>query len=54
MLTGSGLDGRVSAQIKLEVWRKLIFNCVINPITSLLGSEVGAIADPGSIRSSGA
>jgi 2-dehydropantoate 2-reductase len=45
ILTGSGLDGRVSANIKVEVWRKLIFNCVINPITSLLGSEVGAIAD---------
>jgi 2-dehydropantoate 2-reductase len=45
ILTGSGLDGRVSDNIKVEVWRKLIFNCVINPITSLLGSEVGAIAD---------
>ena len=46
LLTASGLDGRVSDTIKTDVWRKLIFNCVINPITSLLGSEVGAIADP--------
>ncbi|HEX7138641.1 MAG TPA: 2-dehydropantoate 2-reductase, partial [Vicinamibacterales bacterium] len=45
LLTASGLDGRVSDNIKREVWRKLIFNCVINPITSLLGSEVGAISD---------
>jgi len=45
LLTASGLDGRVSDNIKKDVWRKLIFNCVINPITSLLGSEVGAIAD---------
>jgi 2-dehydropantoate 2-reductase len=47
VLTASGLDGRVSDRIKRDVWRKLIFNCVINPITSLLGTEVGAIADAG-------
>lgn len=45
LLTACGLDGRVSNNIKAEVWRKLIFNCVINPITSLLGSDVGSIAD---------
>jgi len=46
LLTASGLDGRVSANIKADIWRKLIFNCVINPITSLIGSDVGSIADP--------
>lgn len=46
LLTASGLDGRVSDAIDVDVWRKLIFNCVINPITSILGSEVGGIADP--------
>ena len=46
MLTASGLDGRVSDAIKVEIWRKLIFNCVINPITSMLGIDVGSIADP--------
>jgi 2-dehydropantoate 2-reductase len=45
VLTASGLDGRVSADIKLEIWRKLIFNCVINPITAIVGTEVGGIAD---------
>jgi len=44
-LTLSGLDGRVSPDITTDVWRKLIFNCVINPITAIIGSEVGAIAD---------
>jgi 2-dehydropantoate 2-reductase len=44
-LSGSGLDGRVAPAIKAEIWRKLIFNCVINPITSIVGSEVGGIAD---------
>lgn len=46
VLTGCGLDGRVTANIKREMWRKAIFNCVINPITSIVGCEVGAIADP--------
>jgi len=45
-LSACGLDGRLSDNIKVEVWRKLIFNCVINPITSITGSDVGAIADP--------
>jgi 2-dehydropantoate 2-reductase len=47
LLTGCGLDGRVSDNIRAEVWRKLIFNCVINPITSILGTDVGSIADAG-------
>ena len=46
MLTSAGLDGRVSADIKTEIWRKLIFNCVINPITAITGTDVGGIADP--------
>jgi 2-dehydropantoate 2-reductase len=46
LLTASGLAGRVSDAIRVETWRKLIFNCVINPITSITGTEVGAIADP--------
>src|SRR5262245_55238254 len=46
LLTASGLDGRVCPRIEVEVWRKLIFNCVINPITSITGGEVGSIADP--------
>ena len=45
LLSASGLDGRVCDAIGIEVWRKLIFNCVINPITSITGGEVGSIAD---------
>lgn len=44
--TAAGLDGRISTDIKSDIWRKLIFNCVVNPITAILGSEVGAVADP--------
>jgi len=45
VLTVAGLDGRVSENIKAEMWRKLIYNCVINPITSIIGTDVGGIAD---------
>jgi len=45
LLAESGLGGRVSDDIAVDVWRKLIFNCVINPITSIIGSDVGSIAD---------
>lgn len=46
LLTQAGLDGRIVADIKKEDWRKVIFNCVINPTTSLLRCEVGGIVDP--------
>ena len=46
MLTEAGLDGRIIPDIKKEMWRKAIFNCVINPTTALLDSEVGSIVDP--------
>lgn len=46
LLSACGLDGRVSEDIRREIWKKLIFNCVINPITSIVGTEVGGIKDP--------
>jgi 2-dehydropantoate 2-reductase len=46
LLTEAGLDGRIIPDIKKEMWRKAIFNCVINPTTALIRSEVGAIVDP--------
>lgn len=46
VLTEAGLDGRVIADIKKEMWRKAVFNCVINPTTALIGCEVGGIVDP--------
>jgi 2-dehydropantoate 2-reductase len=45
VLTEAGLDGRIIPDIKKEMWRKAIFNCVINPTTALLGCEVGGIVD---------
>jgi 2-dehydropantoate 2-reductase len=46
VLTAAGLDCRLSVDIATEVWRKLIFNCVVNPITTIIGGKVGEIADP--------
>jgi 2-dehydropantoate 2-reductase len=46
LLTEAGLDGRIVSDIKKEMWRKAVFNCVINPTTTLIGSEVGGIVDP--------
>ena len=46
LLSEAGLDGRVIPDMKKEMWRKAVFNCVINPTTSLLGSDVGSIVDP--------
>jgi 2-dehydropantoate 2-reductase len=46
LLTDAGLDGRIVPDIRKEMWRKAVFNCVINPTTALVASEVGAIVDP--------
>jgi 2-dehydropantoate 2-reductase len=44
VLSAAGLDCRVSPDIAHDVWHKLVINCVVNPITAILGCEVGAIA----------
>ena len=46
ILNASGLDCRISADIAADVWHKLVINCVVNPITAILGCEVGGIANP--------
>ncbi len=46
VFTEAGLDCRVSPDIRRDVWYKLIVNCVVNPITAILGCEVGGIANP--------
>jgi 2-dehydropantoate 2-reductase len=50
VLNAAGLDCRIPANMNPEVWRKLVFNCVVNPITTIIGSEVGEIVDPRLIR----
>jgi 2-dehydropantoate 2-reductase len=46
ILSAAGLDCRVSSNIGADVWHKLVINCVVNPITAILGCEVGGIANP--------
>lgn len=46
VLNAAGLDCRVSPDINADVWHKLVINCVVNPITAILGCEVGGIANP--------
>lgn len=46
VLNAASLDCRISADITRDVWHKLTINCVVNPITAILGCEVGGIANP--------
>jgi 2-dehydropantoate 2-reductase len=46
ILSAASLNCRVSPNIAAEVWHKTVFNCVVNPITAILGCEVGGIANP--------
>lgn len=46
VLNAAGLNCRISPNIAGEVWHKTVFNCVVNPITAILGCEVGGIANP--------
>lgn len=46
VLSAAGLDCRVSPDMGADVWHKLVINCVVNPVTAILGCEVGGIANP--------
>lgn len=45
LLTRSRLDGRVSPDIREEMWRKVIVNCLVNPLTAITGMEVCWVTD---------
>ncbi len=45
-LSAAGLHCRISDNIESDVWQKLLVNCVVNPITAIIGCEVGGIANP--------
>ena len=40
-----GLNGFVSDDIKTDMWKKLIFNCVLNPVTAILKIDNSGISD---------
>lgn len=43
MLSRSGLDASLSGDIVRDLWNKLVVNCVVNPLTAILGVTDGAI-----------
>lgn len=40
-----GLNGHVSDSIKHDMWKKLVFNCVLNPVTAILRIKNNGICD---------
>jgi 2-dehydropantoate 2-reductase len=46
VFTKAGLDARVCRNIAADIWHKLVINCVVNPITTMLGCDVGGIVNP--------
>jgi len=45
MFKKCGFDSYVSENIKKDDWKKLIINCLINPVSTILGKENRAVAD---------
>lgn len=43
--SNSGLDCNISGNIKADMWRKLILNCVLNPVSAILRVENSGVAD---------
>jgi len=44
IFNASGISVRVSENMELDIWRKVIMNCVINPLTTILGVPNNEIA----------
>ena len=40
-----GLNGHTSKNIKYDMWKKLVLNCVLNPITAILEVKNNGISD---------
>jgi len=40
-----GLNAHVSNDIRYDMWKKLIFNCIVNPLTAILKVENKGICD---------
>lgn len=43
--TGAGLEARITARIRDEIWTKLIGNLSVNPISALTGARIGEVLD---------
>jgi len=50
ILRRAKLNTKVSQNIKMEIWKKAIVNCGINPITAIAGVKNGAILEVPTLR----
>lgn len=50
LLRSAGLEAELSAHIEPLVWRKLVANCAINPLSALLGVSNGALLEAAESR----
>jgi len=44
-LRSAGFEAPVSAEIRTEIWTKLVANCAFNPVSVLTGKSLGAMLD---------
>jgi len=51
MFDRAGLPSVPAADIQSVLWAKLVYNCALNPLASLLGSNYGFLGDHGLTRS---
>ena len=47
LLTAAGLETTPTAQVKTEIWKKLILNCATLPTSALTRLTAGAVGEPG-------
>lgn len=49
LLTAAGFPAEASAEVKTEVWRKLVLNAATLPTAALTGLRAGEVAQPGAL-----
>ena len=49
-LTEGGIEIALTPEIQMEVWKKLVVNCCLNPVCALAGVTVGAACDHPHVR----
>lgn len=50
LLSQNGLTAQPAEGIELQLWSKLLFNCVVNPLSALLQAPIGRLAGQPSLR----
>lgn len=50
LLDGSGWAATATADVRTEIWRKLVLNCATLPTSALTRLPAGALGEPGALR----